>query len=948
MSRRIGFPETGMRRRAIACVLAFVSGFAALGYELVWLRRLGHLWGGSALPEMFLTTCFVVGLGVGGALLAKRLLRFDRPLLALGAVEFGIGACGLAFETVLRGLWTLHASLIGADAPAAVRWAGALAATAVVVCIPASLMGTTTLLLCRYLESQDDARTKPAGGLLFGVNTVGAGAGCLLTGFVLLPRLGLDASGTVFAAANAVVACTALGWNARVAATAATRAAGAPAPVGSGARPLVAAALLGFLGMGLEFGWIRELVLILGGSVYAFQSVLFVLLVGLGLGGLLGARLVRDRGADGAAWRLAALVVLGGAVGQACVSWLASAVGVAAPLRTTTTGNLAVCVATSSIVLGAASVGMGGLFVAALAFARDAAGGAESEALRRVTFANCVGGAVAGWVVMFHGLPTLGVETTIAALLFGFGPVRAFLLRGASVRPAGAFALCAVAAAAAAGARSTIDGHALRMGQFMYGARSAADLARSTTLFREDGRSCSVLVERSDAGETSFRVNGKVDGGSGDMDMQMGVACLPLFLRPLARDVLVVGYGTGTSCHAAALWPGTSVTCCEIEPAVVAGARWFDELNHGDVAGPRVRIVDDDGRRFLQGADATFDVVVSEPSNPWLAGVTNLYTREFYETAGKRLNPRGIFVQWAQTYSFSRDDYRAVLATVRSVFPDAVVIRISAGDSLVVACKDDAVLPAAGFASTAQERVDSVPVLRHDLLKYFGTSNVRRLLAARLVLGRDEVDALCGASATVITDRNLRLEYDTPLRVFGAFARTNEVDPMLLDSIGTPWMERVHAALDGAKDETEGLLELWDACYLARCRRGQATTAAAWNAVAPTDVRAAVRLLMSAPGASKEDVRKTAAAAVALSRSEAMRLAIVLRDQDRADEAIEVLRVVVAKNPGDGEAAYLLCQAYLRAGRADAARAAFDAAVAVDPCHAMRAGLAKAVELMKQ
>jgi len=941
-----------MRRRAIACVLAFVSGFAALGYELVWLRRLGHLWGGSALPEMFLTTCFVVGLGVGGALVAKRLFRLDRPLAALGVVEIGIGVCGLAFEPALRALWTVHAALIGADAASAPRWIGALAATAVVVVVPASLMGTTTLLLCRFLESDDGVAAKPVGGLLFGVNTVGASTGCLVTGFVLLPRLGLDASAYAFATANAAVAVSALAWNrtAKASPPSPARPADGSSGGGVGARPLAAAALLGFLGMALEYGWIRELVLLLGGSVYAFQSVLFVLLCGLGLGGVLGARLARTRGADGAAWALTALVVAGGVVGQACVTWLGSTIGVVAPLRTSGAGNLAVCVGTSFVVLGPASIGMGGLFVATLALAREAAGGAESEALRRVGFANCLGGALAGWVVMFHALPALGVETTIAATLFGFAAVRAFLLRGVPVRPVHALALCAVAAAAAVGARSTIDPHALRMGQYMYGARSQSDLAKSTTLFREDGRSCSVLVEKSDAGVISFRVNGKVDGGSGDndMQMQMGSACLSLCLRPQARDVLVIGYGTGSTSRAAALWPGTDVACCEIEPAVVAGARWFDAVNHGDVAAARVRIVEDDGRRYLQGTSASYDVVVSEPSNPWLAGVTNLFTREFYETVSSRLKPRGIFVQWVQTYCFRTDDYRSVVATVRSVFPDAAVIRVNNGDSLIVACKDDAVLPAAGFAAVAQERVDSVPEIRRDLVRYFGTSSVRRLLAARLILGRDELDALGGgASAAIVTDRNLRLEYDTPLRVFGSNVKLNDVDPMLLDAMSQTFLERVQAALGPDGDQVDGLLELWDGCFADQSLRGLATVAAAWGDVAPADVRASVRRAMSTRGVSADVVRKIATAALSVSRSEAIRLAVVLRDQKRTDDSIEVLRIMTAKSPGDAEAGYLLCQAYVIAGKSDEARSAFASAVAADPCHSMRSGLAKAIELLR-
>jgi tetratricopeptide (TPR) repeat protein len=243
-----------------------------------------------------------------------------------------------------------------------------------------------------------------------------------------------------------------------------------------------------------------------------------------------------------------------------------------------------------------------------------------------------------------------------------------------------------------------------------------------------------------------------------------------------------------------------------------------------------------------------------------------------------------------------------------------------------------------------------VPEIRRDLVRYFGTASVRRLLAARLILGRDELDALGGggaAAAAIVTDRNLRLEYDTPLRVFGSNVKLNDVDPMLLDAMSQTFLERVHAALGPGGDQVEGLLELWDGCFADQSRRGLAIVAAAWGDVAPDDARAAVRRAMSAGAVSGDVIRKIATAALSVSRSEAIRLAVVLRDQKRTDESIEVLRIIAAKSPGDAEAAYLLCQAYLLAGRADEARTAFASGVAADPCHSMRSGLAKAIELLR-
>ena len=138
------------------------------------------------------------------------------------------------------------------------------------------------------------------------------------------------------------------------------------------------------------------------------------------------------------------------------------------------------------------------------------------------------------------------------------------------------------------------------------------------------------------AGDRALRVNGKADASDrGDMHMQAGLAYFPRFFRPKAQNVLVVGFGSGTTSGCALQFPDTSVKCCELEPAVFEASRFFYHVNHQPERSPRFSVVFDDARGYMQAHAHKYDLILSEPSNPWIAGVSNLFTQEFYELANR-------------------------------------------------------------------------------------------------------------------------------------------------------------------------------------------------------------------------------------------------------------------------------------------------------------------------
>jgi spermidine synthase len=189
-----------------------------------------------------------------------------------------------------------------------------------------------------------------------------------------------------------------------------------------------------------------------------------------------------------------------------------------------------------------------------------------------------------------------------------------------------------------------------------------------------EGRNATVSVWESDVGR-SLRVNGKVDASDrGDMGTQVMIGLAPVVARPAAARALVIGYGSGVTAHVLAATPGMrEVRVIEIEPAVLAMDTFFRHVNGHVLAQPGVSTIVDDARSALQLQKAQFDVIVSEPSNPWIAGIATLYTPEFFRVAKARLSDSGVFCQWVQLYQLPLPIVAGIVRNLRAVFPNVEV-----------------------------------------------------------------------------------------------------------------------------------------------------------------------------------------------------------------------------------------------------------------------------------
>ncbi len=927
---------TRVRGLGAGVALFFASGATGLAYEVIWFRRFSHIWGASTPAMGAVVASFLLGLGIGAHLLGRKADQLRSPLKGYGWCELGIGLLALLIPYECAALGALTGALYPAlhGIPLLYTFVRCLL-TFLVIGPPCILMGGTFPLLVRQFVTGE---VGPTAGLLYAANTIGAALGCYVAGFHLLPWLGLSGTNTLAATLNLLVAAGAF-----LLARGLNRAADAPpepapAPPSSwtpGARQLRAAsALTGLAALLLQMVWTRQLCVMLGGSTYALTATLFVILLGIGLGSLL-FRLAIPRIPDparAAGWTLGLLALSAGAT-KLLVHPLTIAVGLSGNLRSLGLGNAAVCVAASAAIEFIPSVAMGFLFPLLVHLTRRGAADA-GRAVGSVYAWNTLGSIVGAAATAPLGLALLGAPLTLSLglALYLVSALLLLPLRDRRALPVLAGVLLLSAGGIALAARK-LDPRITDQGMFMYGYR---DPERRKVLYYKEGASCNVTVTEHYV-DRALAVNGKVDATSdGDMDMQLGIAVLPRFLRPAAKDVLVIGYGSGTTSGASLLFPGTKVTCCEIEPAVYAASEYFSKANHSPEKNPNFSIVFDDGRSHLQGSPQTYDLILSEPSNPWLAGVASLFTREFYAVCRAKLKPRGILAQWIQLYSFSEAEYALVIRTVTASFQHAALLRVSSSDTILLA-SDSPILPDHAEIDAAQALVDASPEISADLRKHLEGADVRTLLLNKLLLDDVGLRQLAARSKAtdVNTDLNLRLEFDAPLRLFNSdYNPEVEMGPTLLGAVQGPWLVRMIDAWGCTKAQMPGLRSL--ASLLSRNQITGPATEVLDRALRldPDDPALLADRTIAAKEWTDEEVLRTTGKILERSEQEALRVGAEASRRSRYKAAAEIFRLILARHSASATVWANLAWALESLKEEEPAREAWLKAAVLDPLNA--------------
>lgn len=774
-------PDAARRHFIGLCLCFALSGLAALIYQTAWTRQFALVFGTSELAVATVLAAYMGGLALGARLIEPLLARIARPVRWYAGLELGIGAAALAL--VPAGLWLSERLLVswfgGQVAPPDSQFTGStlfyLVAAFAILLVPTTLMGATLPLLVRD-GVHDEAGIGARIGVLYACNTAGAVAGALLAALVLLPALGLSATVWSAAGVNLLVGVLALAVLRPVVApvvivppVAVAVGAGQPAarefafPGRGWVLPLLL--VCGAVSFAHEVLWTRLLQRVVGGSIHAFGIMVASFLAGIALGGVLGARLARERESAVRALAVSQLAVAAGALlAWYLVQWIA-------PLLVGQWQHEGF----GLIVLLPLTCAIGVTYpLAVRILAQDAADAPLAAA--RVYSWNTIGAIAGALLGGFVLVPLLRYEGTLQ-LLVCMSLLLALACAALPARlPRSWLAVPALALLAALLLRPAVPESLLRV--------SPLRSAKGAMLYYGVGRSADVVVLEDD-GLIGLRTNGlpeaaiTVRGGLAPSSVEAWMSALAVVARPDTASMLVVGFGGGNVLQAI---PQSvrSIDAIELEPQVIAANRAIATLRNSDpLADSRIHVIQNDARGALTLTTARYDAIVSQPSHPWTAGASHLYTLEYMRQARAHLNPGGVFVQWMAAEYMDEALARSLLATLAEAFPEVRVYRTSP-TTLLMMGSDQPIEPERHLAATRR-------VLDGSSLHYarIGLHAPEDLVAA-LALENAGVRALA-AGATPITDD------DNRLATANRFTRGGGLNAEQLAALFAPWDPLIHA-----------------------------------------------------------------------------------------------------------------------------------------------------------
>lgn len=701
---------TPSRRSVRSWLLAIfiLSGFAGLIYQSIWSHYLGLFLGHAAYAQALVLAIFMGGMAAGAAWIAHAGQRWRNLIRWYAVIEAVIGVFGLLFHWIFGGVasfsyqWLIP--VLGEPWIINVmRWVVA----ALLILPQTVLLGMTFPLMSGGLIRRFPGSDGQLLGGLYFTNSIGAAIGALTAVFVLLPSVGLPGAMTTAGVLNFVVAGLAW-WLAREPEPIVPeKPVGGPSPeLRLRHNPtlrlvLFGTALSGAASFIYEIVWIRMLSMAVGSTMHAFELMLASFIAGIALGGLWvrkhadttqsPLRLVGWMQILMGVAALASLVVYANAF--AWVGWLISA------LAKTDGGyalyNLGTATLSILIMLPAAFFAGTTLPLFTIVLLRQGQG---ERAIGRVYAWNTLGAILGVFAAIHVFIPALGLKLAlcVAAIIdLGVG-LLLLRLQVDSRRSMIRFAVAAGVSAMALIVATQVpyDPMKLASGVFRHGG-AEIDAKTQKVAYYRDGKTSSISVVVGVDGSANISTNGKPDAGimvkddarpTSDEPTMTLAAALPLSMLDEPNHVGVIGFGSGMTTHTLLGDPRVrQVDTIEIEPVMVEGARLFGHRVERAYSDPRSKIVIDDAKAFFSANPTKYDIIVSEPSNPWISGVGALFSKEFYKFVPNHLSEKGIFVQWVQLYEIDEQLVGSIFSAMAPHFEDYAAWMTNGSDMLIVA-----------------------------------------------------------------------------------------------------------------------------------------------------------------------------------------------------------------------------------------------------------------------
>ncbi|HUU39397.1 MAG TPA: fused MFS/spermidine synthase [Desulfatiglandales bacterium] len=776
----------------------FVSGACGLIHEVAWTRLLRLVMGNTTFSITTVLCAFMGGLALGSYLGGRIIDRRSDPLRVFAFLEGTIALYCFLLPWLIDGTQPVYRFLYqNTHTSFYVFSLIRFIFSGLLLLIPATFMGATLPVLSRFFVRSPE-RVGWSVGTLYGINTFGAVVGAAIAGFLLIPKLGVLRTIYLACFFNGMVCVTSyliyrwsLKWYREADLTSDGK---QPEPdrrtkkkkkisveqaidqrltygYGALAAVLIGYGFSGFAALVYEIAWTRTLSLLIGSTVYAFSMMLTAFVLGLAIGSMVYARFV-DRVRD----PMRALAVIEVAIGLSALIvvpfidrlpffvtgmisrflesfWL---------LQLSEFGLILLIMLIPTILMGAAFPLVNRLYAqSSLRIGRS---------VGAVYGSNTIGTILGSFIGGFVLIPWIGIQNSIfvavllniliGSLFFGFS-------RSLTPRRREMAALFSIAVVVVSIVFTPAwDASLMSFGPFHEAARiteatalshrALEDMAgKSKVLFHKEGLSATITVKEISQGAITLYINGKPDASSfWDRPSQAMVAHIPLLLHPDPRKALVIGLASGITLGSAGLYPLESLECVEIEPAIVEACRYFDEYNYHILDDPRVNLIVADGRNHLALASSKYDVIMSQPSNPYFAGIADLFTREFFQLCSQRLTSQGIMCAWLQSYHIDLKSFRSIIRTFNSVFPNMTLWRVGKSDCLLIGSKGKLDVDINALTSRMGIERVALDLERIDI-------NSPPDFFAHLIMGHDGVMRF-SQGAILNTDDNAMLEFSAP------------------------------------------------------------------------------------------------------------------------------------------------------------------------------------------
>jgi spermidine synthase len=780
-------------------LMFFLSGAAALIYQVVWVRSLSLVFGGSHLAVTVVLSIFMAGLAIGGYVFGKRADAVTKPLRLYGILELGIALFALLFFWLMNIYPSIYIPLAQGKDDAPLYLTVIRTVFSVVALIgPTILMGGTLPVLTRFITRHPKALREHL-SWLYGFNTLGAVFGATAAGFFLL-RL-YSASTTLFIAVvtNAGIGLISILLQGRLAAVPTPGISGSFGQAGSplagttrqaGTSDLLPSKLVlwgigvsGLCALGYEILWTRILTIVVGASAYGFTIMLVAFLTGIALGseayGLFPRIFkVPDKGVGRAITWFGVVQMIIGVTALLVTLYIRDLPATVAglqnfmqrfipeffPAKVWTNFLLAFVYMVVPAFFMGLSFPLAGRIHAEY---KDRIGSAVGEVLAYNTAGAILGAALSGFVMIY----LFGIERSLQMLIavnVGYGSIVVFSAMNSRRATVALSVLTAAALLFLA-----LDRQSLRIWDMKYFAiyrNNAPEAFRTREMIRDAVENTDVLyfaegVEsivssiKTKGGEQSFITNGRVEASSHlqDQQCQFTLGHLPMLLNKDPKRVLVVGTGSGMTLGATSAHPGVEqITLAEIEPKVLGVARTFEEYNNKVLDNPKLRVVFNDGRNFLLTTKEKFDVITADPIHPWFRGAGYLYTSEYFKLVAEHLRPGGMVCQWLPIYELTPENVKSIVKTFQQLFPHTM-LWLTHKDAEIVGSNAPIVLDEADL-----ERRIAEPAIAKDLKRVMMGSATDFL--SYFVMGTEGMRQF-GTGAIINTDDNLYLEFSAPYSI---------------------------------------------------------------------------------------------------------------------------------------------------------------------------------------